>query len=116
MHEKSFSSQQTEKAFDTVDHKIILHKLDHYGFRGVISKWFSSYLEGRTQTTQIGSFISKRKNTTCGVPQGSVLGPLLFLIYVNDIQESSDKLNFFYLLTTQLSYMLTKISSPLSRL
>ena len=84
-----------KKAFDTVDHKILLHKLDHYGFRGVINKWFSSYLEGRTQTTQIGSFISKRKNTTCGVPQGSVLGPLLFLIYVNDIQESSDKLKFF---------------------
>ena len=87
-----------KKAFDTVDHKILLHKLDHYGFRGVINKWFSSYLEGRTQTTQIGSFISKRKNTTCGVPQGSVLGPLLFLIYVNDIQESSDKLNFFFLI------------------
>ena len=84
-----------KKAFDTVDHKILLHKLDHYGFRGVINKWFSSYLDGRTQTTQIGSFISKRKNTTCGVPQGSVLGPLLFLIYVNDIQESSDKLKFF---------------------
>ena len=50
-----------KKAFDTVDHKILLHKLDHYGFRGVINKWFSSYLEGRTQTTQIGSFISKRK-------------------------------------------------------
>ena len=95
MKKISFSSQQTEKAFDTVDHKILLHKLDHYGFRGVINKWFSSYLEGRTQTTQIGSFISKRKNTTCGVPQGSVLGPLLFLIYVNDIQESSDKLKFF---------------------
>ena len=103
-----------KKAFDTVDHKILL--LGHYGFRGVINKWFSSYLEGRTQMTQIGSYISKRKNTTCGVPQDSVLGPLLFLIYVNDIQESSDKLLFFYLLTTRMPYMLTKISSPLSRL
>ena len=93
-----------------------MHKLDHYGFRGVINKWLSSYLEGRTQTTQIGSFVSKSKNTTCGVPQGSVLGSLLFLIYVNDIQESSDKLNFFDLLTTRMPYMLTKISSPLSRL
>ena len=84
-----------KKAFDTVDHKILLHKLDDYGFRGVINKGFSSYLEGRTQTMQIGSFI--RKNTTCGMPQGSVLGPLLFLIYVNDIQESSDKLKFHFL-------------------
>ena len=105
-----------KKAFDTVDHKILLHKLDHYGFHGVINKWFSSYLEGQTQTTQISSYISKRKNTTCGVPQGSVLGPFLFLIYVNDIQESSEKIKFFYLLTTRMPYMLTKISSPLSRL
>ena len=84
-----------KKAFDTVDHKILLHKLDHYGFHGVINKWFSSYLEGRTQMTQIGSIISKRENISCCVPQGSLLGPLLFLIYVNDIQESSNKLKFF---------------------
>ena len=45
-----------KKAFDTIDHKILLHKLDHYGFRGVINKWFSSYLQGRTQTTQIDSY------------------------------------------------------------
>ena len=72
-----------------------MSKIEHYGFRGVINKWFSSYLYGRTQTTQIGSYISKTQNTTCGVPQGSVLGPLLFLIYINDIQESSDKLKLF---------------------
>ena len=68
-----------KKAFDTVDHKILLHKQEHYGFRGVVSKWFSSYLQGRTQTTQIDSYISARNYITCGVPQDSVLGPLLFL-------------------------------------
>ena len=49
------------KAFDTVDHKILLHKLDDYGFCGVINKWFSSYLQGRTKKTQIGSYTVYQK-------------------------------------------------------
>ena len=85
------------KAFDIVDHEILLHKLNHYGFCGIINIWFSSYLQGRTQTTQIGPNISERFDSTCGVPQGSDLGPLLFLLYIKDIQESSDKLFFCYI-------------------
>ena len=58
-----------KKAFDTVDHNTLLHKRECYGFRGVISRWFSSYLQSQTQTTQIGPRVSSRIDVTCGVPQ-----------------------------------------------
>ena len=66
------------KAFDTVPHNLLLKKMHHYGFRGISNKLFSSYLSNRLQYVQIGKTKSQRKNVTCGVPQGSVLGPLLF--------------------------------------
>ena len=69
-----------KKAFDTVDHEILLRKVDHYGFRGIINICFSSYLQGRNQTTQIGPHFSERLDSTRGVPQGSVLRPLVFFV------------------------------------
>ena len=84
-----------KKAFDTVDHKILLDKLNYYGFRGIVNQWFSSYLTYGTQTTEINSYISDKEVVSCGVPQGSVLGPLLSLLCVQDIQHCSRKLKIF---------------------
>ena len=77
------------KAFDTLDHKILLHKLNYYGIQGNELSWFESYLSNRKQYVEIDNTKSDTKLITTGVPQGSVLGPLLFLIYMNDIEVAS---------------------------
>lgn len=73
------------KAFDSLDHDILLSKLSHYGVRGCSLQWFRSYLSGRFQYTELNNVSSSFHLISSGVPQGSVLGPLLYLLYVNDI-------------------------------
>ena len=79
------------KAFDTIDHGILLTKLSYYGFRGVSFSWIKSYLSNRKQFTSLNGVTSDLMEVKCGVPQGSILGPLFFLIYVNDISSVSKK-------------------------
>ena len=82
------------KAFDTIDHNILLDKLYHYGFRGESHDWFRNYLSNRTQYVQYNNKASSLENVICGVPQGSILGPLLFILYMNDICSTSNLLSF----------------------
>ena len=74
-----------KKAFDTVDHQILLSKLNYYGINGKSFKWFQSYLENRTQKCSVNGSLSSSCSLTCGVPQRTILGPLLFLLYINDL-------------------------------
>ena len=83
-----------KKAFDTIDHKLLLTKLEHYGIRGVAYDWIKSYLCERKQYVSVNSCNSEAMNVVCGAQQGSILGPKLLKLYVNDICNVSSMLRF----------------------
>ena len=113
-----------KKAFDTVDHSILVTKLDHYGIRGVAKQWLSSYLENRKQYVCFNGTDSGFLPITCGVPQGSILGPTLFLLYVNDLCNVSTRLTSIlfaddtscFIEGTDLADMCVQLSSEMNKL
>ena len=106
------------KVFDTVDHHLLLHKLSLIGFDHMSLQWFNSYLTGRSQCVKVGKITSLFLDIDKGVPQGSVLGPLLFIIYINEIASTLTPLSQVHLYAddTVLYCIASNIDSAINRL
>ena len=102
------------KAFDTLDHDTLLKKLNYYGISDTALEWFRSYLSHRSQYVELNGVSSARKTITTGVPQGSILGPLLFLIYMNDIPQSSQSFRFILYADDTNLFTTVEYSLPIS--
>ena len=100
------------KAFDSVDHQILLQKLYHYGIRGLAHNWFQSYLFNRQQFVFISGSSSELMSVKCGVPQGSTLGPVLFLLYITDLNSVFNKaITIHFVDDTHLIYASKNLST-----
>ena len=110
------------KAFDTVDHQILLRKLENCGIKGTSLAWFQSYLNNRKQFVHLNNEFSEWLQIKCGVPQGSILGPILFLLYINDIINSSKLLKFvlfaddstLYASHSDLNYLISSVNQEIT--
>ena len=99
------------KAFDTCDTDILLEKLKNYGFQGTSNSWFRSYLTGRMQYTSVNGVNSTLSELKCGVPQGSVLGRILFLLLINDLPNATNLFSILFADDTTLQLSSSNIVS-----